>query len=148
MTQHCRVPDTDAFEIVTGTDFLCCNSEVKLLSLLRPSALHCVLGIGPFSVPLELSGQRESGLRYVKRSYRTETYQLVREVLENGLAALQVDLNEVKVELLASKEQHMMQLYCSRYLNNTYRFYSRWMGLCYANRPLSQLSKVLTENCP
>ena len=31
-----------------------------------------------------------------------------------------VDLNEVQVELFASKEQHMMQLYCSRYLNNAY----------------------------
>ena len=39
----------------------------------------------------------------------------------------------------------MMQLYCSRYLNNAYRFYSRSMGLCYANPPLSQLSKVFTK---
>ena len=38
-----------------------------------------------------------------------------------------VDLNEVQVELFASKEQHMMQLYCSRYLNNAYRFYWRSM---------------------
>ena len=33
-----------------------------------------------------------------------------------------VDLNEVQEELFASKEQHMMQLYCLRYLNNAYRF--------------------------
>ena len=50
-------------------------------------------------------------------SCRPENYESVRPVLENGLAALQVDLNE-EVELFASKEQHMMQLYCSRYLNN------------------------------
>ena len=56
-----------------------------------------------------------------------------------------VDLNEVQVELFASKEQHMMQLYCSRYLNNAYRFYWRSMGLCYANPPFSQLAKVLTK---
>ena len=37
-------------------------------------------------------------------------------------AALQPDLNEVQVELLVSKEQLMMQLYSSRYLNNAYRF--------------------------
>ena len=39
----------------------------------------------------------------------------------------------------------MMQLYCSRYLNNAYRFYWRSMGLCYANPPFSQLAKVLTK---
>ena len=89
-----------------------------MLSLQRPYALHCDFGSCLFSVPLELSGRKESGVRYVNRSYRTENYQLVRPVLENGLAALQVDLNEVQVELFASKEQHMMQLYCSRYLNN------------------------------
>ena len=94
---------------------------------------------------LELSGQKESGLRYVNRSYRTENYQLVWPVLENGLAALQVDLNEVQVELFASKEQHMMQLYCSRYLNNAYRFYWRSMGFCYDNPPFCQLAKVLTK---
>ena len=71
----------------------------------------------------------------MNRSYCTENYQLMRPVLENGLAAPQVDLNEVQVELLASKEQHMIQLYCSRYLNNVYRFYWKSMGLCYANPP-------------
>ena len=117
---------------------------MKLLSLQPPYALHCNFGSGLFCVPLELSGRKESGLRCVNRSYRTGNYQLVRPVLENGLAALQVDLNEVQVEFLASKKQHMMQLYCSRYLHNAYRFYWPWMGLYYASLPLSQLAKVLT----
>ena len=51
-------------------------------------------------------------------------------------------------ELFASKEQHMLQLYCSRYLNNAYRFYWKSMGLCYANPPFSQLAKVLTKIAP
>ena len=123
MTQHCKVLDTDAFDIVIGTDFLRRNPQVKLLSLHRPSALHCNFGSGLLSVPLELSGRKESGLRYVNLPYGTENYQLVRPVLENGLAALQVDLNEVQVELFASKEQHMMQLYCSWYLSDAHRFY-------------------------
>ena len=145
VTQHCRVLDTDAFDIVIGTDFLRRNPQVKLLSLQRPYALHCDFGSGLFSVPLELSGRKESGLRYVNRSYRTENYQLARPVLENGLASLQVDLNEIQVELFASKEQHLMQLYCSKHLNNAYRFYWKMMGMCYANPPFSQLSKVLTK---
>ena len=145
VTQHCRVLPTDAFDIVIGTDFLCCNPQVKLLSLQRPYALHCDFRSGLYSVPLELSGLKESGLRYVNRSYRTENYQLVRPVLENGLAALQLDLNEIQVELFASKEQHLMQLYCSRNLNNAYLFYWKSMGLCYANPPFSQLAKVITK---
>ena len=69
----------------------------------------------------------------------------MRPVLENRLAALQVDLHEVQGEWFASKEQHMMQLYCSRYLNYAYHLYWRSMGLCYANPPFSQLAKVLTK---
>ena len=145
VTQHCKVLDTDAFDIVIGTDFLRRNPQVKLLSLQRPYALHCDFGSGLLSVPLELSGRKESGLRYVNRSYRTENYPLVRPVLINGLAALQVDLNEVEVGLFASTEQHMMQLYCSWYLSNAYPFYWRSMGLCYANPQFSQLAKVLTK---
>ena len=65
MTQRCRVLDTDAFDIVIGTDFLRRNPEVKMLSLKRPYSLHCNFGSGLFSVPLELSGRKESGLRYL-----------------------------------------------------------------------------------
>ena len=61
------------------------------------------------------------------------------------MAALQVDLNEVAVELFASKKQHMMQLHCSQYLNNAYRFYCRSMGLCNVHPAFSQLAKVLTK---
>ena len=93
VTQHCKVLDIDALDIVIGTDFLRRNPQVKLLSLQCPYALHCDFGSRLFSVPLELSGQKESGLRYVNRSHRTDNYQLVWPVFENLPAALQVDLN-------------------------------------------------------
>ena len=80
VTQNCRVLDTDAFDIVIRTDFLRRNPQVKMLSLQRPYSLHCDFGSGLFFVPLELSGQKESGLRYAtKTSYRTENYQLARQ---------------------------------------------------------------------
>ena len=134
VTQHCKLLDGYAFDIVIGTDFLRPNPKVKLLYLQRPYALHCDVGSGLFSVPLELSGRKESCRRYVNQCYRTENYLLVRPLLKNGLAALQVDLIEVQVELFASKEQHMMQLYYSRYLNNAYCFYwkSKGVVLCYS----------------
>ena len=67
------VGPTDAFDIVIGTDFLRRNPQVKMLSLQRPYSLHCDFGSGLFSVPLELSGRKESRLRYAaKTNYRTE----------------------------------------------------------------------------
>ena len=146
VTQHCRVSDTDAFNIVIGTDFLQRNPQVKTLSLQRPYSVHCDFGSGLFSVPLELSGRKASGLRYAaKTNYRTENYQLARHVLENGLAALQVTLDEIQVELFASQQQCIMQLYCSKHLNNAFRFFWKAMGLAYANPPFSLLPKVLTK---
>ena len=73
VTQHCKVLDTDAFDIVIGTDLLCRSPQVKLLSLQRPCALHRDFCSCLVSVPLELSDRKESDLRYVKRSYRNET---------------------------------------------------------------------------
>ena len=146
VTQHCRVLDTDAFEIVIGTDFLRRNPQVKMLSLQRPYSLHCDFGSGLFSVPLELSGRKESGLRYAaKTNYRTENCQLARHILENGLVALQVTLDEIQVELFASQQQHIMHLYCSKHLNNGFPFFWKAMGLAYANPPFSLLAKVLTK---
>ena len=146
VTQHCRVLDTDAFDIVICTDFPRGNPQVKLLSLQRPYSLHCDFGSGLFSVPFELSGRKKSGLRYAaKTNYRTENYQLACHVLESGLAALQVTLDEIQVELFASQQQHFMQLYCSKHLNNAFRFFWKAMNLAYADPPFSLLAKVLTK---
>ena len=46
-----------------GTDFLRRNPQVKMLSLQRPYSLHCDFGSGLFSVTLELSGRKESGVQ-------------------------------------------------------------------------------------
>ena len=117
-----------------------------MLSLQRPYSMHCDFGSGLLSVPLELSGRKESGLRYAsKTNYRTENYQLARHVLENVLASLQVNLDEIRVELFASQQQHIMQLYCSKQLNNAYHFFWKAMGVAYANPPFSLLTKVLNK---
>ena len=117
VTQHCRVLDTDASDIVIATDFLPRNLLVKILSLQRPCSLHCDFDSGLFSVPLGLPGRKECGLRYAaKTNYRTKNYTLARHVLENGLVALQVSLDEMQVELFASQQQHIMELYCSKHL--------------------------------
>ena len=68
VTQHCRVLDTDAFDIVIGTNFLRRNPQVKKLSFRRPYSLHCDVGSQLFCVPFELSGRKESGLRYAAKT--------------------------------------------------------------------------------
>ena len=141
--QNCRVLDTNAFDIIIGTDFLPKKPQVKMLSVQHPYALHCGFGSGLFSVPLELSGPKESVLRYAARTnYRTKNYQLAHHVLENGLAALQVSLDDIQVELFASQYEHFMQLFCSKHLNNAFCFFWKAMGLAYANPPFSLLAKV------
>ena len=49
------------------------------------------------------------------------------------------------MELFASQQQHIMQLYCSKQLNNAFHFFWKAMRLAYANLPFSLLAKVLTE---
>ena len=70
---------------------------------------------------------------------------MARHVLENGLATLQVNQDEIQVELFASEQRHIMQLYCSKHLNNPFRFFWKAMGLAYANPPFCLLAKVLTK---
>ena len=117
-----------------------------MLSLQCPYSLHCDFGSYLFSVPLELSGRKESGLRCAaKTNYCSENYQVARHVLANELAALQASLDGIHVELLASQQQHIMQLYCSKHMNNAFRFFCKAMGLAYANPPFSLPEKVLTK---
>ena len=117
VTQNCRVLDTNTFDIVIGTNLLRRNPKGEMLSPQRPYSLHCNFGSGLFPVPSELSGRKESGLRYATKctNYCTENYQLARHVLENGLAALQVTPDEIQVEFFASQQQHIMQLFKQRF---------------------------------
>ena len=96
-----------------------------MLSLQHPSSLHCDFGSGLFSVPSELSGRKESGLRYKsKTNYRTENYQLGGHFLEVGLAVHQVNLDEIQVELFASRQQHHHAVVPLETFEQTYPFLS------------------------
>ena len=144
--QHRRVLDTNLFDIAIGDNFLRRNPQVKMLSLQPPYALNCNFGSGLFSVLWELPRRKESGLRYAARTkYRTENYHLAQHVLENGLAAPQISVDDIQVELMASQHLPFMQLSCAKHLNNAFRLPSKVMGLAYANPPFSLLTKVLSE---
>ena len=47
--------------------------------------------------------------------------------------------------MFASQKRHIMQLYCSKHLNNAFRFFWKAMGLTHANPPFSLLANVLTK---
>ena len=49
------------------------------------------------------------------------------------------------MEWFASQQQHIMQFYCSKHLNNAFRPFRKAMGLAYANPPFSLLAKVLAK---
>ena len=52
---------------------------------------------------------------------------------------------QFQAELFASQQQHIMQLYCSKKLNNALRLFRKAINLVYANPPLSLLATVLTK---
>ena len=89
------VMDTEAFDFVLGTDFFVEHSQILSLTLQAPYVLQVHHGDGWESVPLEQSEHTSSYLRVCKRepsnmmvASKTEDYQLLGDVLEQGLREL------------------------------------------------------------
>ena len=53
---------------------------------------------------------------------KTEDYQLLGEVLDQGLRELGYSREDLSVELFASDKQHVLDLYCSKGKNCSYNF--------------------------
>ena len=86
------VMDTDDFDFVLGTDFFVQHSQIQSLTLQAPYLLYVDHGSGRESVPLEQSEHTSSYLRLSKEepsnmmaASKTEDYQLLGEVLDQGL---------------------------------------------------------------
>ena len=76
---------------------------------------------------------------------KTEDYQLLGEVLDQGLKELGYSREDLSVELFASDKQHVLDLYCSKGKNCSYKFYWSSFGMAYGNPRFSELGKVLTK---
>ena len=76
---------------------------------------------------------------------KTEDYQLLGEVLDQGLKELGYSREDLSVELFASDKQHVLDLYCSKGKNCSYKFYWTSFGMAYGNTRFSELGKVLTK---
>ena len=108
-------------------------------------------GDGWESVPLEQSEHTSSYLRVCKTKLSTmmvaskaEDYQLLGDVLDQGLKESRYSREGLNVELFASDKQHVLEVYCSKGKNCCYKFYWPSFGMAYGNPRFSELGKVLT----
>ena len=76
---------------------------------------------------------------------KTEDYQLLGEVLDQGLKELGYSREDLSVELFASDKQHVLDLYCSKGKNCSYKIYWPSFGMAYGNPRFSELGKVLNK---
>ena len=76
---------------------------------------------------------------------KTDEYQLLGDVLGQGLKQLGYSREDVNVELFASDKQHVLDLYCSKGKNCCYKFYWPSFGMAYGDPRFSELGKVLTK---
>ena len=146
------VMDTEAIDFVLGTDFFVQHSRIQSLTLQALYLLYVYHGNGRDSVPLEQSEHTSSYLRVLKEepskimaASKAEDYQLFRGVLDQGLKELGYSREDLGVELFASDKQHVLDLYCSKGKNCSYKFYSPSFGMTYGNHRFSELGKVLTK---
>ena len=143
------VMDTEAFNFVLGTDFFVQHTQIQSLTLQAPYLLYVDHGKGTESVPLEQSDHTSSYLRFKKENLmaasKTEDYQPLGEVLDQGLKELGYSREDLSVELFASDKQHVLDLYCSKGKNCRYKFYWPSFGMAYRNPRFSELGKVSTK---
>ena len=146
------VMDTKAFDFVLGTDFFVQRSQIQSLTLQAPYLLYVDQRNDREFVPLEQSGYTLSYLRVSKEepsnmmtASKTEDYQLLGGVLDQGLKELGYSTEDQSVELFASDKQHVLDLYCSKGKNCCYQFYWHSFGMAYRNLSFRELGRVLTK---
>ena len=79
---------------------------------------------------------------------KTEDYQPLGDVLDQGLKELGYSWEDLNVELFASDKQHVLDLYCSKGKNCCYKFYWPSFGMAYGNPRFHEQGRVLTKVAP
>ena len=113
--------DIEAFDFLLGTEFFVGHSEILSSTVQASYVLQVDHGNGGESVPLEQSEHTSSYLRVCKKEpstmmvvSKTEDYQLLADVLDQGLKELRYSREDLNVEPFASDKQHVLDLYCSK----------------------------------
>ena len=137
------VMNTEACDFVLGTIFFVQHTQIQSLTLQAPYLLYVDHGDGRESVPLEQSEHTSSS--DMMAASKTEDYQLLREVLDQGLKELGYSREDLSVELFASDKQHVLDPYYSKGKNCCDKFYWPSFGMAYGNPRFSELGKVSTK---
>ena len=146
------VMDTEAFDFVLGTDFFVEHSEILSLTLQEHYVLQADHSEGGESVPLERSEHTCSYLTVCKKepsammvASKTEEYQLLGDVGDQGLKELEYSREDLNVELFVSDKQHVLDPCCSKGQNCCYKFYWPSFRMASGNPRFGELGKVLTK---
>ena len=146
------VMDTEAFDLVLCTDFFVEHSQILSLTLHAPYVLQVDHGDGWESAPLQQSEHTSTYLMVFKSepstmmlACKTEDYQLLGDVLNQGVTELGYSQEDLNVELFASDKQHVLDLYCSKGENCCYKLYWPSFGMAYGNPTFRELAKDLTK---
>ena len=130
------VMDTEAFEFVLGTDFFVQHSQIQSLTLQAPYLLYVDHSNGRESMPLEQSEYTSSYLMVSRgepsnmmAASKTEDYQLLGKVLDQGLKELGYSREDLSVELFTSDKQDVFDLYCGKGKDCSYKFYWPSFGM-------------------
>ena len=152
IAHHFYVMDTEAFNFVLGTGFFIEHSQIQSLTLQAPYVLQVDHGDRGESVLLEQSERTSGYVKVCKKqpstmmvASKTEDYQLVGDVLYQGLKKLGYSREDLNVEFFASDKQHVLDLYCSKGQNCCYKVHWPSFGMAYGNPRFSELAKVLTK---
>ena len=146
------VMETEALDFVLVTDFFVQHTQIQSLTLQAPYLLYVDHGDGREFVSLEQSESTSSYLSVSKEepsnmmvASKAEDYQLLGEVLDQGLKELVYSREDLSVELFASDKQYLLDFYCNKGKNCCYKFYWPSFGMAYGNPRFSELEKVVTK---
>ena len=141
-----NVMDTKPFDFVLGIDSFAEHRQILSLTLQAPYVLHVHIGDGRESVQLEQSEPKSSYLRVCNKGSpvmmvpgKAGDYQLVGDVLDQGLKELGYSREDLNVELFASDKQHVLDLYCSQRQKCCSKFYWPSFRMAYGNPGFSEL---------
>ena len=143
---------TEALDFVLGTNNFVEHSQILSFTLQAPYALQVDHGNGGKSVPLEQSEYTSSYVQVCKKdpptmmvASKVEDYQLLGDVLDQGLKELGYSREDLNLEPFASDKQHVLDLYCSKEKNCCYKLSWPPFGLVYGNPRFSELGEVSTS---
>ena len=117
-----------------------------MVSLQRSYALHCKFDSGLFCVPFTLQDNKSPGCPTQQRPTNIlKTTSWPDTFSKTDWRPCRYPWMTSRLTCWRPNTSISCRLFCSKHLNNAFRFFWKAMGLAYANPPLSLLAKGLTQ---